>query len=70
MAKQTKYDRRERLEKRLCPIHGVVWINIGWTQNQLMALVKCSRKDCEVKGYQTNPDSEVTLLDEHAHLIE
>ncbi len=70
MAKQTKFDRRERLAKGLCPIHGVVWNHCGWTQDQKLALVKCSRKDCDVKGTQTSPESEITLLDEYAHLIE
>jgi len=70
MAKQSKFDRRERLAKGLCPIHGEVWNHFGWTDGQELAIVKCCRKDCRVTGTQKTPDSEIELTSEFLYLIE
>lgn len=68
MAKQSAADRIKRLESGRCPVHG-----IGMSQVDLWdgkAIVKCDRRDCDIKGVERHPDPKVTLLPNWQHLIE
>lgn len=67
MAKQSAHDRRSRLLKGNCPIHGLPMTQVGNCKDG--AIVECSRKDCNIQGIQYLPSMEVHLTNKFCHLL-
>jgi hypothetical protein len=66
---QTKH-REERLQDGRCPVHGLTMSQVGLTDDGLVFIVGCPRKDCSIKATELVPFGPATLLPEHSHLLD
>lgn len=81
--KQSKLDRLKRLNESRCPIHGLFMSQVGEHYiysdpcntcgekkfiDQLY-IVKCPRKNCDIKGVTESYDLPVQLLPEFLYLL-
>lgn len=71
MVRQSAKDRKKRLCIGACPVHGIDMPQIGLvgSGSDQLFLVKCPRRDCEIKGTTAKPNNPVRLLPEYAHLL-
>jgi hypothetical protein len=66
--KQAVHHRLRRLLRGLCPIHGACMGPIGDTYENGVILVKCSRNDCGIRGWQLD-EGPVFLCDEKDEIL-
>lgn len=83
MAKQSREDRLNRLNKGQCPIHGVLMVEIEQTVVEVQCkhckntelhygifTVTCPRKDCNVIAFSNQPEGAAMLAANFEYLLQ
>ncbi|WP_274644348.1 hypothetical protein [Pseudomonas serbica] len=71
-ARQSVEDRRLRLLKGACPVHGngMSQVNVLKVDGRIVNLVECDRRACPIQGIQEHSDGKIRLLPQYAGLLE